>query len=83
MLAQEKQAQAYNKGQQVEDRIEVGNQVLINPHTLKLVDTEGTSKRLVQRAIGPFEVLKKINPVVYHVRLPDSYPMHPVFNIAI
>lgn len=81
-LAQEKQARAYNKGRRIEDRIDVGDQVLINPHTLKLVETEVTGKKLVQCAIGPFEVLENINSVVYRVRLPDSYPMHPVFNIA-
>lgn len=81
-LAQEKQARAYNKGRRMGDRIEVGDQVLINPHTLKLVETKGTGKKLVQRTISPFEVLEKINPVVYRIRLPDSYPMHPVFNIA-
>lgn len=55
--------------------------MLVNPHTLKLVDVEGTGKKLVQRAIGPFEVLERINPMVYRLRLPDIYPMHPVFNL--
>ena len=31
--------------------------------------------------IGPFKVVEKINPQVYCLRLPDTYPMHPVFNI--
>ena len=26
-------------------------------------------------------MLEKINPVVYRLRLPDKYPMHPVFNL--
>ncbi|KAF4619214.1 hypothetical protein D9613_005608 [Agrocybe pediades] len=81
VLAQEKQAKAYNKGRRPGDEIEVGDLVLVNPHTLKLVEAEGTGKKLVQRTIGPFEVLEKINPVVYRLRLPDSYPMHPVFNV--
>jgi hypothetical protein len=81
-LAQERQAKAYNKGRRPVDIIEVSDSVLVNPHTLKLVETEGTGKKLVQRTIGPFEVLEKINPVVYRLRLPDTYPMHPVFNIA-
>jgi hypothetical protein len=56
--------------------------VLINPHTLKLVETEGTGRKLVQKALGPFEVVERINPQVYRLRLPSSYPMHPVFNAA-
>ena len=31
--------------------------------------------------IGPFEVMEHINPNVYRLRLPDSYPMHPLINI--
>lgn len=82
VLAQEKQAKAFNKGRRPVDPIEVGDLVLINPHTLKLVDVAGTGRKLVQRTIGPFEVLERINPIVYRLRLPDTYPMHSVFNIA-
>ena len=56
--------------------------MLINPHTLELVDVTGTAKKLVQKTIGPFEVVEKINPMVYRLRLPDMYPMHPVVNIT-
>lgn len=82
VLAQEKQAKAYNKNRRPVESIEVGDQVLVNPHTLKLVEVEGTGKKLVQRTIGPFEVLEKVNPTVFRLRLPDNYPMHPVFNVA-
>lgn len=81
VLAQEKQAKAYNKGRRPVDPIKKGDLVLINPHTLKLVDIKGTGKKLVQRGLGPFEVLEVVNPKVYRLRLPGSYPMHPVFNI--
>lgn len=81
VLAQEKQAKAYNKNRRPVESIEAGDLVLVNPHTLKLVDVEGTGKKLVQRAIGLFEVMEKINPMVYRLRLPDNYPMHPVFNL--
>lgn len=46
------------------------------------LDVAGTGRKLVQQTIGPFKVLERINPVVYRLRLPDSYSMHPVFNIA-
>lgn len=81
VLAQEKQAKAYNKGRRPPDDIKVGDMVLVNPHTLKLVEVEGTGKKLVQRTIGPFEVMEKVNPLVYRLRLPDTYPMHSIFNI--
>jgi hypothetical protein len=61
---------------------EPGDQVLVNAHSLKLVETEGTGKKLVQRMIGPFEVMERINPLVYRLRLPDNYPMNPVLNMT-
>jgi hypothetical protein len=64
------------------DDIEVGDMVLVNPHTLKLVDIKGTGRKLIQCTIGPFEVLEKINDQVYRLRLPSNYTMHPVFNLA-
>ena len=80
-MAQERQAKAFNKNRQPVEDIKEGDQVLVNPHTLKLVEVEGTGRKLVQRMIGPFEVMERINPNVYRLRLPDSYPMHPVINI--
>ena len=81
VLAQERQATAYNKGRRPVEALQKGDLVLINPHTLKLVDVKGTGRKLVQRTIGPFEVLEQINPQVYRLKLPPNYPMHPVFNI--
>jgi len=63
------------------EEIQPGDQVLVNPHRLKLVEVEGMGRKLVQRMIGPFKVMEHINPNVYQLRLPDSYPMHPVINI--
>ena len=80
-LAQERQAKAFNKNRRPVEDIKEGDLVLVNPHTLKLVEVEGTGRKLVQRMIGPFEVMERINPNVYRLRLPDSYPMHPVINI--
>jgi hypothetical protein len=81
VLAQEQQAKTYNKGHQPVQELRVGDWALVNPHTLKLMDIAGTGCKLVQKMIGPFEVMEKINLVVYRLRLPDNYPMHPIFNL--
>jgi hypothetical protein len=81
-LAQERQARAYNKGRRPVEELQPGDLALVNPHTLKLVDVKGTGRKLVQKTIGPFEVMERINPLVYRLRLPDNYPMHPIFNLA-
>ena len=31
---------------------------------------------------GPFEVIRKLSPVTYQLRLPASYGIHPILNIA-
>jgi hypothetical protein len=81
VLAQERQARAYNKGRRAVEKIQEGDLVLVNPHSLELVEATGTGRKLIQRTMGPFEVTEKINPLVYRLRLPDTYPMHPVFNL--
>ncbi|KAG9222045.1 hypothetical protein CCMSSC00406_0008030 [Pleurotus cornucopiae] len=80
-LAQERQAKSFNRNCRHVDSITPGDLVLVNPHTLQLVEASGTGRKLVQRMIGPFEVLERINPLVYRLRLPTNYPMHPVVNI--
>lgn len=64
------------------EELQLGDLALVNPHTLKLIDVQGTGRKLVQRTIGPFEVMERINLLVYQLRLPDNYPMHPIFNLA-
>jgi hypothetical protein len=31
---------------------------------------------------GPFEIIRKLSPVTYQLRLPVSYGIHPILNIA-
>ncbi|KAG5222107.1 Integrase catalytic domain-containing protein [Salix suchowensis] len=64
------------------DLLEPGDLVLVNPHTLQLIEASGTGRKLVQRMIGPFEVMHRINPLVYRLRLPTNYPMHPIVNLS-
>jgi len=71
----------FNKNQQPVEEIKEGDWVLVNPHTLRLMEVEGTGRKLVQHMIGPFEVMECINPNVYRLWLPDSYLMHLVINI--
>jgi hypothetical protein len=82
VLAQERQACAYNKSRCPVESIEEGDYVLVNPHSLEPVDVQGTGRKLVQCTIGPFKVMEKINLVVYRLQLLDTYSIHPVFNLG-
>lgn len=78
--AQAKQANSFNKGRKSLD-FEPGDLVLVNPHSLEWIESQGEGKKLVQRWIGPFEVQQRINANTYRLRLNSSYPGSPVFNI--
>ena len=57
--------------------------VLINPHSLSLLKSEkGRGRKLLMKYDGPFEIMKKLSPVSYRLRMPASYGIHPVLNIA-
>ena len=76
----DKQAYYYDWGRH-QPNLKEGNKVLINPHSLELVDVKGKSHKLVQRKIGSFKIMEVLSPTTYRLRLPDTYPMHPVVNI--
>lgn len=81
-IAQTHQRTAYNRGR-LNEEFDEGDLVMINPHSMELAkDLAGKGKKLLARYDGPFEILTKISPVTYRLRLPSSYGIHPVISIA-
>ncbi|KAB5587674.1 Retrovirus-related Pol polyprotein [Ceratobasidium theobromae] len=81
-VAQSFQERSYNSNRQFVI-FEPGDLVLINPHSLELLKHKtGKGKKLTMRYEGPFEIMERVSPVAYRLRLPASYQMHPVINIA-
>ncbi len=81
-LSQAFQQKNYNKGRLLTE-FEEGELVVLNPHSLDLIrDIKGRGRKLMMRYDGPFEIIRKINPVTYQLRLPTSYGIHPILNIA-
>ena len=76
----DRQAYQFDKGQRA-PKLNIGDEVLINPHSLELINEKGASRKLMQRKIGPFEVIDVISPTAYKLRLPDSFRGHNVFNL--
>ncbi|PBK98136.1 hypothetical protein ARMGADRAFT_862547, partial [Armillaria gallica] len=72
--AQETQAKYYNKGCREVPILKPGSLVLVNPHSLEWKESKGKGAKLVQRWVGPFEVLEKINLKVYQLCLGSNYP---------
>lgn len=81
-LAQEHQRASYNQGRLARE-YEEGDLVLINPHSMNLTrDLEGKGRKLLPRYEGPFEIIRKLSPITYQIRIPSSYKIHPVISIA-
>lgn len=78
--AQVHQTESYNKGRKSEE-FQEGDLVLVNPHSLKWVESKGEGAKLVQRWIGPFKVQQRIAENTYRLELDREYPGNPVFNI--
>ncbi len=82
ILAQAFQKKYYNEGR-LNIEFQEGDLVLINPHSLELLKSvKGRGKKIFMRYDGPFEIIQKISPLAYRLRMPASYGMHPVINIG-
>ncbi|GKF48456.1 putative reverse transcriptase domain-containing protein [Tanacetum coccineum] len=61
---------------------EVGDQVLLKVSPWKGVVRFGKKGKLAPRYVGPFEILERIGPVAYHLRLPQELSsVHDTFHV--
>ncbi|GKB46462.1 hypothetical protein Tco_0897215, partial [Tanacetum coccineum] len=61
----------------------VGDQVLLKVSHWKDVVRFGKKGKLVPRYIGPFEIIKRIGPVAYRLRLPQELSsVHDIFHVS-
>lgn len=73
----------YNKGR-LTTEFNIGDEVLLNQFSLRLlgVDSVGLGHKLLPKYDGPFEITANLSPVMYRIRLPSSYRIHNIVNIA-
>nr|GEX79328.1 reverse transcriptase domain-containing protein [Tanacetum cinerariifolium]GEX82420.1 reverse transcriptase domain-containing protein [Tanacetum cinerariifolium] len=62
---------------------EVGDQVLMKLSPWKGVIRFGKKEKLAPRYLGPFEILERIGPVAYRLRLPEELSsVHDTFQVS-
>jgi len=59
----------------------LGDFVLLHSKNLRL--TFDGSKKLMHRYFGPFEIVSKVGPVAYELKIPASMQMHDVFHVSL
>ena len=65
----------YDHGRQPDD-LKVGDRVWLDTRDLH---TDRPNKKLDYKQVGPFEIISKHGPMVYKLRLPKTYKVHPIF----
>ena len=60
----------------------------IQPNDLVFLDrrnikTIRPSRKLDDKKLGPFKVLRQINPVAFELKLPTTMKIHPVFHVSL
>ncbi|GJV95603.1 putative reverse transcriptase domain-containing protein [Tanacetum coccineum] len=64
-------------------KFEVGDRVMLKVSPWKGVIRFGKKEKLAPRYIGPFEILERIGPVAYRLRLPEELSgVHDTFHVS-
>ena len=58
----------------------VGDSVLLSTQNLRL---KGIPHKLQRKFCGPYKVLEKIGTQAYRLKLPNTWRIHPVFNVSL
>ncbi|KAK3573711.1 hypothetical protein QTP86_032066, partial [Hemibagrus guttatus] len=59
---------------------QVGQRVWLSTQNLRL---KLPCRKLNPRFIGPFEIIRQVNPVAYRLRLPAAYHICPTFHVSL
>jgi hypothetical protein len=85
MEAQDSQAAEANRHRQaVDPRIKVGAKVFLDAKDLPITyaNVRPNRRKLIHRYLGPYEIVRFINPNAVELDLPNDMAMHDVVNVS-
>lgn len=69
----------YDKHRTPEIQFKPGDKVWLDARNIQ---GKRHSKKLDDTKVGPFDVIKKVGPLAYRLKLPRTWKIHPVFNVV-
>jgi hypothetical protein len=82
LIAAQQRQKAFADKRRVEKVYKVGDKVLLSTKYLNLKHIE-TSRKLLPKWIGPFEVVQVVGPVAYKLKMNPGWQVHPVFHVSL
>ena len=79
-LAQAGMEEQANQHRTPAPRYQVGDKVWLSTANIR---TQRPSKKLDHKQIGPYEIVRKVGPTSYELRLPGNLRIHPVFHSSL
>ncbi|KAK3544108.1 hypothetical protein QTP86_001806 [Hemibagrus guttatus] len=69
-----------NRRRRLHPSYQVGQKVWLSTRNLRL---KLPCRKLNPKFVGPFEIVRQVNPVAYRLRLPASYRICPTFHVSL
>jgi hypothetical protein len=73
-------AEYYNRKHSMEPTLKEGDKVYL---LRRNIDTKRPSNKLDHKKLGLFKIDKKVGPVNYKLKLPNTMRIHPIFHISL
>jgi hypothetical protein len=82
LIVPQQRQKALADKRRIDQEFKVGDKVLLSTKYLNLKHSK-TSRKLLPKWIGPFEVVQVVGPVAYKLKINPGWRVHPVFHILL